>query len=191
MIDLLSISKSTDNYNFHSHTQFCDGRANMEDFVKAAVEEGILHYGFSPHGPVKIESPCNMPFSTVEPYLAEVERLRGIYGGKISLYASMEVDYFDDWNATDPYFHSLGLDYIIGSVHFIPSFVNPREYVDIDGCYEAFNRKMGEYFHNDIEAVVRSFYAQSMKMIEKGGFGMRNWCALSLRLLWIMDILLR
>ncbi|MCF0205647.1 MAG: histidinol-phosphatase, partial [Muribaculaceae bacterium] len=130
----------------------------------------FVHYGFSPHAPVKVDSPCNMSFESVPEYLAEVQRLRDEYRGKINLYASMEVDYFDDWGPSDEYFHNLNLDYIIGSVHFIPDFDDHTKSVDIDGCFEAFNRKMSAHFHNDIEAVVRSFYAQSMQMIEKGGF---------------------
>lgn len=35
-------------YNLHSHTQFCDGRASMEEMAAAAMAEGFSHWGFSP-----------------------------------------------------------------------------------------------------------------------------------------------
>ena len=54
MIDILKIVSETDNYNFHSHTQFCDGRAPMETMVNAAIGEGFRHWGFSPHSPIRI-----------------------------------------------------------------------------------------------------------------------------------------
>jgi histidinol-phosphatase (PHP family) len=42
--------------------------------------------------------------------------------------------------------------------------------VDIDGRFERFKTKMNEFFHNDLEYVVRTFYAQSMKMVDEGHF---------------------
>lgn len=42
--------------NYHSHSLYCDGRANMEDFIRFALSEGFTSYGFSSHAP--------LPFST-------------------------------------------------------------------------------------------------------------------------------
>lgn len=168
-MDILSVTQTTEAYNFHSHTQFCDGRDCMENFVKAAIETGITHYGFSPHSPIPLQSPCNMQLSDVRPYLDEVIRLRDVYGNRIHLYAAMEVDYLGpQWGPATPYFATLGLDYKIGSVHFIPN--QQGEYVDIDGHFESFKNKMQQYFNNDIKYVVDTFYAQSRAMIEAGGF---------------------
>ena len=170
MIDFRALTQATTRYNLHTHTQFCDGHATMDEFVRAAVDQGFTHLGFTPHSPVHIESPCNMARDRVSEYLAEVERLRDEYGNRIAIYAAMEVDYIDGTELTDPELAALPLDYRIGSVHFIPSFVNPQEYIDIDGRFEQFKVKMGTYFLGDIEAVVRSFYEQSMKMLDAGGF---------------------
>ena len=137
MINFSAISRSQ--YNLHTHTQFCDGRACMEDFVVEAINEGFTHLGFTPHGPVDIESPCNMSVDSVADYLAEVQRLRIVYGDRISIYAGMEVDFLDTNRNFD--IGALPLDYRIGSVHFIPSFDNPEEYVDVDGRFEKFNEK--------------------------------------------------
>lgn len=171
MLDFKSIVKRTDLYNFHSHTQFCDGRANMEDFVKEAIMEGFSDYGFSPHSPIPATSPCNMSNENAEKYIAEFRRLKEKYGNRINLYLSMEIDYLDkDWGPSNKFYDQYPLDYKIGSVHFIPSFDNTKQFIDIDGDFESFNRKMSDYFHDDIEAVVRSFYKSSMDMIEAGGF---------------------
>ncbi len=156
-------------YNFHSHTQFCDGRAPMEEFVIEAVRQGFTHYGFSPHSPLPIESPCNMSRDDVPAYLAEVERLRGKYGDKISLFASMEIDYLGQhWGPSNPYFDTLPLDYRIGSVHFIPN--QSGDYVDVDGNFDNFKEKMERDFNRDIRYVVETFYTQSLAMVEAGGF---------------------
>lgn len=176
MIDLKKIISETTRYNFHSHTQFCDGRSTMDAFATQAIALGLEHYGFSPHSPIPIESPCNMKHDDVPLYLDEVARLKQLHHGKINLYASMEIDFIDGWGPAHPYYQALPLDYRIGSVHFIPSFDNPEEYVDIDGRYENFKLKMEKYFHEDIESVVRSYYAQSLKLVEAGGFDIIAHC---------------
>lgn len=168
-MDFLSIIGDSRLYTFHSHTEFCDGRAQMEAFAREAVKEGFTHYGFTPHSPLPIESPCNMTIADVPRYLAEVERIRAEYGDRCHFYAGMEIDYLgDEWGPASPYFKTLSLDYSIGSVHFIPS--QDGTYVDIDGHFDSFSRKMQQYFHNDIRYVVETFYSQSHRMLDAGGF---------------------
>lgn len=156
-------------YNFHSHTQFCDGKATMAEFAAEAAARGFDAYGFSPHSPIPFSSPCNMTFESVETYLAEFRRLRELHEGQIKLYCAMEIDYIGDgWGPANDYFASLGLDYAIGSVHFIPS---PRDgMIDVDGRFSSFRIKVNRYFDGDIRGVVERFYEQSLKMVEAGGF---------------------
>lgn len=169
-MDILSLIGNERRYNFHSHTEFCDGRAQMQAFAAKAVELGFRHYGFSPHSPIPIESPCNMAKSKVEDYLHEVARIQELYAGSPTrFHASMEIDYLDgNWGPANDYFQSLPLDYRIGSVHFIPD--QDGQYVDIDGNYESFKVKMEKHFRNDIRYVVETFYSQSSDMVDAGGF---------------------
>ena len=170
MIDFKQIINSTDLYNFHSHTQFCDGRDEMENFVISAINKGFKHLGFTPHSPIPFHSPCNISEDKVAEYFSEFNRLKQKYGDKIALYRSFEIDYINEWGPANDYFKNIDLDYRIGSVHFIPSFADEDIFVDIDGSPDAFKRKMSEHFFNDIEGVVISFYTQTIKMIEAGNF---------------------
>ncbi len=155
-------------YNFHSHTQFCDGRAEMAEFARAAVDMGFTHYGFSPHSPIPVWSTCNMKTGDVPAYVAEFERLKALYADSIKLYLSMEIDYLgDEWGPSNAYFDTIPLDYRIGSVHFVPS---DEAYIDIDGCAANFKIKMEKFFHNDIRHVVELFYRQTSRMLDAGGF---------------------
>lgn len=168
-MDILKELANNRKYTLHSHTQFCDGRAPMQDFVEEAIREGFTHYGFSPHSPVPLESPCNMSKDDVPSYLAEVDRLRDAYGDRIKLYAAMEIDYLGPhWGPSNEYFVSLPLDYRIGSVHFIPS--QDGEFIDIDGSADRFKVNMAAKFHDDIRYVVETFFNSSAAMIEAGGF---------------------
>lgn len=168
MLNFQALLQNETLYNFHSHTQFCDGRADMRTFAKAAVDAGFAHYGFSPHSPVPFASPCNMEREQVDEYLSEVDYIKAHYAGT-KFYASMEIDYLgDDWGPATPYFQQLPLDYRIGSVHFIKT--QQGKFVDIDGRYESFARKMVEEFNDDLRYVVETFYAQSINMVRAGGF---------------------
>lgn len=168
-MDILSIIKDTDRYNFHTHTQFCDGRNSVADMAAAAVADGFLHIGFSPHSPIIIESPCNMLPVDVPAYKAEVEKANIAADGRCRFYTGMEIDYLGpDYGPASEYFRNLGLDYAIGSVHFIRN--RRGEYVDIDGSFDSFQRKMDKYFDNDIRYVVEEYYRASSEMLAAGGF---------------------
>lgn len=170
MIDFKAITGQTTRYNFHTHTQFCDGRAPMQQFVEAALTMGFEHLGFTPHSPISFPTSCNMTREDVPTYFDEIERLRELSRGKLHIYQSMEIDYVDDSGPADDYFQHLPLDYRMASVHFIPSLTEPGTWVDIDGHFERFKQRMAEHFNNDIRYVVRTFFKQSMKMVNAGGF---------------------
>lgn len=167
-MDILNCIDNDRKYTFHSHTQFCDGHAAMDDFARAAVAAGFTHYGFSPHSPVPIKSPCNMSFESVDDYLAEFRRIRDCYP-QVKFYAGMEIDYLGpQWGPSNEYFTSLPLDFRIGSVHFIPD--RDGCMIDIDGSADRFRANMAMHFNDDIRYVVETFYNESMRMLEAGGF---------------------
>ncbi len=168
-IDFLKLLDGSRRYTFHSHTEFCDGRAQMEAFAREAVKQGFTHYGFTPHSPIPIFSTCNMKLDNVAVFIGEVGRIKREYGDRVAFFAGMEVDYLGDgWGPSSDYFAGLPLDYMIGSVHFIPD--REGTFVDVDGNFESFSRKMTKYFHEDIRYVVETFYSQSIRMVEAGGF---------------------
>jgi len=140
----------------------------MSVMAEAAVASEMLHWGFSPHSPVPIESSCNMSKDDVASYVEEVQRLKNLLGSRINLYTSMEIDYLgDEWGPSHSYFDTLPLDYRIGSVHFLPC---GEGYVDVDGRFDSFKIKMERFFNNDIRHVVETFYLQSVNMVKAGGF---------------------
>lgn len=169
-MDFRSVLNGSRNYTFHTHTQFCDGHASMEEMAAAAFAQGFEFYGFSPHSPIPIASPCNMSYENVPAYFGEVERLRELYAGKpIQFFAGMEVDYLGaDFGPASDYFRTLPLDYIIASIHFIPN--QHGEPVDIDGSFENFRRKMKDLFNGDIDFVVETYFRRLFEMIEAGEF---------------------
>ena len=103
MIDFNKIINKSHQYNFHTHTQYCDGRANIEEFVVEAIKQGFVALGFTPHSPILVDSICNMKMDDVGTYINELISLRNKYSDKIDLYTSMEIDYFVKINHFDSF----------------------------------------------------------------------------------------
>lgn len=168
---ITDITVSTDRYNLHSHTQFCDGHAPMEEMARAAAGCGMLHYGFSPHSPIILDSPCNMRSEDVSAYVEEIDRLRSLPEELPQMYAAMEVDFVSaDFGPHIDLFQRMPLDYRIGSVHFVPN--QDGIPVDCDGSSERFLRYLKDAFGGDLRYVVEKYFEQVLTMLERGGFDM-------------------
>lgn len=155
--------------NYHSHCDFCDGKAPLEEFVKSAIVAGFTAYGVSSHAPLPFSTAWTMDKGQVEDYLQEINRLQDKYAGRIELYAGMEIDYLNEQsNPANTYFQSLPLDYRIGSVHLI--YTDGGEIIDTDTSAENFRRLLAKHFQGDLQQMVGRYFDASMKMLEKGGF---------------------
>jgi len=65
--------------NYHSHCLYCDGRANMEDFIRFAISEGFTSYGISSHAPLPFSTAWTMEWDRMDDYLSEFSRLKKKY----------------------------------------------------------------------------------------------------------------
>lgn len=166
---LISLINSTDKYNLHSHTQFCDGRAPMETMAGAARDKGFEIWGFTPHSPLSQPSTCNMKAERMEDYLAEADRLKNLYMPEMRILTSLEIDYMSpDFGAHIDYFQKLSLDYRLSSVHFVPT--QDGRWLDCDGRFERFNSYLQTDYQGDLRYVVEKYFEQVLQMLERGGF---------------------
>ena len=155
--------------NYHSHSEFCDGRASMSQIAASAYAAGFKVWGTSPHSPVCCDSGANMKETSVVPYLMESERLKKEYRGRMRILAGMEIDYISgEFGPHTDYFRSLPLDYRIGSVHFVRT--KDGRPVDVDGPAERFMRFLASEYDNDLKYVVDTYFAMQIEMLESGGF---------------------
>lgn len=90
MFDFNRITQETDLYNLHTHTQFCDGHAAMEEFVVEAIASGITHLGFSPHSPLDNKS-SRRSINITEPQLYNTRMRRMVKAGSIPAYAQLRL----------------------------------------------------------------------------------------------------
>lgn len=167
--EIAGIIKSTDRYNFHSHSQFCDGKATVSEIAAAASDKGFEVWGVSPHSPICISSPCNMTREDVPAYLDEMSRLQEVYAGRMRVLTSMEVDFLGrDFGPHIDYFQKLPLDYRIGSIHFVPN--QDGIPLDCDGSAERFAGYLKAGYAGDLRYVVEKYFEQVLTMLELGGF---------------------
>lgn len=168
-LDIKSVVLSTDAYNFHAHSQFCDGRDPMDAIAAAAYKSGFRYFAFTPHSPIPINSPCNMDKARVNEYFDEAERLKTLYSPDMKILKSFEIDFLGpDFGPHIDYFQKMPLDFRLGSVHFVPN----REgvFLDCDGKFERFSRYLKDGYDNDLRYVVEKYFEQVLTMLERGGF---------------------
>ena len=155
--------------NYHSHCNFCDGRGEMEEFVKGAVACGMTAYGITSHTTFPMPPVKSLQPDTYGKYFEEFARLRALYGDKIELYVGLEIDYLDEVrNPRMPFYATLPTDYTIGGVHFV---ANERgEWMCTDGAFERFREAANERFGGDIRRIVELFYEKSRLLVRCGNF---------------------
>lgn len=155
--------------NYHSHCLYCDGRADMEAFVRFAQSGGFSSYGFSSHAPLPFPTSWTMEWDRMDDYLSEFHRLKAKYADRIELYVGLEIDYLDETSHPGiARFRDLPLDYRIGSVHMLPTA--DGEVVDIDVPADTFCRLVDVRFGGDLDRVVHLYYDRLLRMVELGGF---------------------
>jgi histidinol-phosphatase (PHP family) len=159
--------------SLHTHTSFCDGRGEVEDFCRRAWEKGLHSLGFSAHAPLSpktgLVSDWNLPEERLEDYLGAVREARERWAGRLRIYLGLEADYIAGLTGPlDGEYRLLGLDYLIGSVHYL---VPPRgRPFTVDGSPEEFAEGVRLGYGGDGEAAMAAYWDAVEGMIRAGGF---------------------
>jgi histidinol-phosphatase (PHP family) len=153
--------------NYHSHTHFCDGIMGPEAYAAEAFAQGLWAYGFSSHAPLPYPASWGMRPDLLPTYLAQIARLQADYRGKLQLYAGLEVDYVPGkLGPMHPSILGLGLDYLIGSVHFVDTLADGTGW-EIDGAHPVFLRGVREIFGGNVRRAVSRYYELTRQMVQQ------------------------
>ncbi len=131
--------------NYHTHTNFCDGKDSAEDVVLTAIEKGFDAIGFTGHGFTSFDTSYCM--KNTAQYLAEINRLKAKYKGKIQIYSAIEEDCFELVSRKD-------YDYILGSSHYIRA---KNGILPIDLGHEHF-KTLVNAFDGDVISLANAYY---------------------------------
>ncbi len=153
--------------NYHTHTVFCDGRAEAVCYAEKAVEQGLSALGFSAHAPVVFPTSWTINPARVSEYYAEIQRLKKEYAGRTEIYCGLEADFFPDiLEQTQALYADCQWDYVIGSIHFIGVRPNGQRWC-IDGPHEEFREGWREVTGNDPLQPVQTYFEYTREMVRR------------------------
>ena len=138
--------------NYHTHSTFCDGVSTPRESVEQALRLGFEHIGFSGH----MDADVHMER---EKYTGEIRALQAEYGDRIEILCGVEWDNLYDTAAAD------GMDYVIGSTHFLDvPFVRP---LSVDNTPEELVLLCREFYGGDYLKLCRDYYALEAAILDK------------------------
>lgn len=143
----------------HVHTQFCDGKARMEQMAYHAYQMGYVALGFSPHSPLPFRNDYAMKPESEIQYRRKITELRRLYQGRMKIYMGIEWDY--DTNYGFPLY-----DYRIGSVHQIRV---GNTYFAIDNTVEELKKCIDIGFGGSTQAFLQHYFSLVETSCMRGG----------------------
>jgi len=152
-------------FSYHTHTNYCDGKARAEAFIKRAIELGMKAVGFSSHAPFLVNVSWNMDENRLMSYVSEIRALSAKYQEEIDVYLSLELDYIPGITQTfEQRIKQCGLDYTIGSVHLVKSPVE-NEFLFLDGPDTNYSHGLECFYKGDVKKMVKDYFSQINEMI--------------------------
>ena len=150
--------------NLHTHSTWCDGKNTPEEMTLAAIAKGFDTIGFSSH----MASPLDLE-ETVDParygdYVADVRRVAAKYSGRIRVLCGAEADYIPGVTAPEKSrYAALGLDYLIGSVHYVSA--PDGALVPVDNTPGILRDGIERHFGGDARKYIERYFEQQTEML--------------------------
>jgi histidinol-phosphatase (PHP family) len=153
-------------HNFHTHTTYSDGKAEPEEYIKAAIEKGLRSLGFSEHAPLPFENNFSVKdVHQLNQYVTEIRGLKEKYKEQLNIYAALEADYIPGVSLGFKLLKdNFNLDYIIGSVHLVKHPDDRMWFID-GPDREVWKNGLEGLFNNNIRTAVTAYFHQVMGMI--------------------------
>ncbi|MBR7064466.1 MAG: histidinol-phosphatase [Treponema sp.] len=154
--------------NYHTHTNFCDGKNSAEEMVISAIEKKIDILGFSSHSMYPYASIEHIAPREFENYVASVKYLKEKYSDKIKIFLGFEVEYIR--NLVVPKmsdYKKFGADFLIGSVHYV---FTEKGRVVVDTSAKELNEGIQMCFAGDAKKMVCEYFLCQREMLLHGDF---------------------
>ena len=147
--------------NFHTHSNFCDGKSTLEAHIQKANDLKLKSLGFSSHAPVPFNCPWCMKPEKLAEYLQAIKKLKASTSG-VEIYTGLEVDFVP--GLVSPTTFSDQLDYTIGSIHFVDAFEDGQPW-EIDGLHIDFLKGLNKIFHDNYKAAFTRYFELTREMV--------------------------
>ena len=106
----------------HTHTSFSKHAVGtVDDLVRSALANGVRILTITDHAPFFIDETNRLLECELQKYFQDIDRSREKYEGQITILRGLELDYFPGaYDYLAKMVGRLDLDYVIGSIHYIP-----------------------------------------------------------------------
>jgi histidinol-phosphatase (PHP family) len=158
--------------DLHNHTSLCNHAVgSTDDYIQKAIEIGIDIYGFSDHAPTKnnFDPKYRMTQSFQNTYEKDILNLKEKYKNDIKILLGYEVDFLKGDYILDDILDA-NVDYLIGSVHFIPE-INSKHSLFNSNFWGFDNPEfIDKYQLMDIDKIWEEYFEAVTSMVKSGKF---------------------
>jgi len=156
--------------NYHTHSNWCDGKDSPRAMIQSAVEKGFESIGFSSHAMLPQDDVdwVLTPEKALR-YAREIRLLAEEFKERIRVLCGVEADYIPG-GATPSHaaYAAISPDYIIGSVHFVKA--PDGALVEVDNTSQILLDGIFGHFGGDAVAYVKSYFAAEREMVSSFDF---------------------
>jgi histidinol-phosphatase (PHP family) len=176
--------------NYHTHCEFCDGKATAAVMAQTARDQGFSILGFSSHAPLPFDTSWNLRLARLPEYvdairaLGRKHSLMSEHAPAMHVLVGLEIDYIEGLcGPSDGRFADAGLDYTIGSTHYVtPGAINgpaslepgptgnPAFGFTVDESEARFSRDLAHFYDDDIYRLVDDYFVAVAASVKAGGF---------------------
>lgn len=150
----------------HTHSRYCDGHGQIEEYAQAAHDAGLAAFGASGHAPLPFDCEYAIPLSALDAYRTHVREVAAGFEHRVPVLLGLELDYLPGLDAFyEREFLGRGFDYFIASVHYVgEGDAEPWTY---DESEESFRRQVELRYDGDARPVVEDYYQRVCRMAEE------------------------
>ncbi len=156
--------------DLHNHTKLCNhATGEIDEYIEAAIERGIQIYGFSDHAPMEFDQKYRMSLADANSYEAAIKEAKKRYEDKIEILLGYEVDFLP--GLMEDRILSANVDYLIGSVHFLPKSKDHNAITSHQDLWGFDNPEfIGEYKNQDIDKIWQDYFLAIEQLAKSGLF---------------------
>ncbi|WP_367110104.1 histidinol-phosphatase [uncultured Psychrobacter sp.] len=106
----------------HTHTHYSKHAVgSVNELVEAAIVKGVKILTITDHAPFYVDSKNRLLETELNQYFEDINRAKEIYRDDIVVLTGLELDFMpDSYSYLERMLSQLELDFVIGSIHYIP-----------------------------------------------------------------------
>ena len=162
-------------HDYHLHTSYCKhAEGEMEEYVEAAIRNGITEICFSDHIPLPggYDSAHRMSLDDMEPYLEKISILKRKYR-EVNILFGIEADYIEGYEEyLENFLSAYPFDLVIMSIHFIKRWPPGQWVFDYQYSRETIRQRYKDYFMTMLKGIKTGLFdiVGHLDLIKRSGF---------------------